>query len=104
MIEFRTSVPGHANCIENSQLLANPSEYRVGNLYNRGYADTYNEYTKQKLSALVEIKGWMLLYVYPMSILRPDEHKRKEDCLHYKLPGPPDFWNHLLYSSLTEKY
>eukprot|EP00957_Ditylum_brightwellii_P101745 7754110-Ditylum_brightwellii.AAC.1 len=54
-----------------------------------------------------------LLDVYPMTVQRPDGHVSSgecedcpgitdRDCLHYFLPGPPDWWNHLLYSHLLE--
>ncbi|KAL7538462.1 hypothetical protein ACHAXR_008572 [Thalassiosira sp. AJA248-18] len=38
-----------------------------------------------------------------MTILRPDGHRTpNKDCLHYLLPGPVDWWNHLLFSNLLE--
>ena len=60
-----------------------------------------------------------------MTVLRPDGHltgvdnsieefltvkckncrkfnKRKEDCLHYSLPGPIDWWSHLMFSNLKD--
>ena len=43
-----------------------------------------------------------LLDVFWMTALRTDGHPARNDCLHYLLPGPPDFWNHLLYSNLRE--
>jgi len=58
--------------------------------------------------ALIEI-----LDVLPMTILRRDGHIGDEfkpdpvpagDCLHYALPGPIDWWNHLLYSNLKDIY
>mmetsp|Transcript_10982 Transcript_10982/g.20656 ORF Transcript_10982/g.20656 Transcript_10982/m.20656 type:complete len:535 (-) Transcript_10982:32-1636(-) len=44
-----------------------------------------------------------VLDVFDMTALRRDGHNAlKGDCLHYVLPGPPDWWNHLLYSYLRE--
>lgn len=54
-----------------------------------------------------------LLDVYPMTVLRQDGHVSGEvcedcqsngihDCLHYFLPGPPDWWNHVLYSHILD--
>jgi hypothetical protein len=68
-----------------------------------------------------------LLDVYPMTSLRPDGHiasvenlveqflesdkckgcapQKKtwaEDCLHYSLPGPIDWWSHLLFSTIED--
>jgi hypothetical protein len=51
-----------------------------------------------------------LLDVFGMSVLRPDGHLypdlkirsdgKGQDCLHSRLPGPLDWWNHLLVSHL----
>jgi len=53
-----------------------------------------------------------ILDVYPMTVLRRDGHVSGEicdnchstikDCLHYFLPGPPDWWNHMMYSHLSD--
>lgn len=58
-----------------------------------------------------------LLDVFPFTVLRRDGHlagadcnkcgvdecpKCKDDCLHYSLPGPVDWWTHLLYSQLVD--
>jgi len=53
------------------------------------------------------------LDVYPSTVLRRDGHVSGEvcqgcqsesinDCMHYNLPGPPDWWNHLLYSYILD--
>ena len=40
-----------------------------------------------------------VLDVVPMTALRPDGHRaRKSDCLHYYLPGVPDWWNFLFFN------
>ena len=44
-----------------------------------------------------------ILDVMPMTLLRPDGHRtwiRPADCLHYALPGVPDWWNHALQAKL----
>eukprot|EP00957_Ditylum_brightwellii_P123535 9419245-Ditylum_brightwellii.AAC.1 len=56
-----------------------------------------------------------LLDVYPMTVQRPDGHVSSgecadcpgaegfaKDCLHYFLPGPPDWWTHLMYNHLLD--
>jgi len=52
-----------------------------------------------------------VLDIMPMTILRRDGHISDEfrpatvpdgDCLHYALPGPIDWWNHLLFSNLKD--
>lgn len=27
---------------------------------------------------------------------------KRNDCLHYSLPGPIDYWNHLMLSNLVD--
>jgi len=52
-----------------------------------------------------------ILDVYPMTVLRQDGHiggrdcrncKINNDCFHYSLPGPTDWWNHLMLSNLAD--
>ena len=52
-----------------------------------------------------------ILDVYNMSVLRRDGHiggtdcqrcRISNDCFHYSLPGPSDWWNHLLLSNLAD--
>lgn len=101
MIIFRSSVPGHANCKRHKQPLASASEIPPDSLYQWGSIAGYNQYTKRKLSNLGS--SWVFLDVYPITILRPDGHKSPDrDCLHYHLPGPPDWWNHLMFSNLFD--
>ena len=51
------------------------------------------------------------LDVVPMTVLRRDGHMGDEfrpraipegDCLHYALPGPVDWWNHLLFNNVKD--
>lgn len=54
-----------------------------------------------------------VLDVYPTTVLRRDGHVSGEtceecqslairDCMHYFLPGPVDWWNHLLFSYIMD--
>ena len=44
-----------------------------------------------------------VLDVAPMTALRPDGHRaHKSDCLHYYLPGVPDWWNFLLFETFLK--
>jgi len=99
---------------ESIQAYKDKSHYGLGE-------KSYENLTK---TAKVSIE---LLDVYPMTILRPDGHIAgvdnlveqylasdkchncpphkatwAEDCLHYSLPGPIDWWSHLLYSTLQD--
>ena len=111
LVVYRTSVQGHLKCKEkNTKPHADASEFQVAKMHNWHYVDSFNQYTIERMRNSTVSNGWMLLDVYPMTILRPDGHKSPRpppgrihgDCLHYKLPGPPDYWNHLLYSNLLD--
>lgn len=109
-IFYRTSVPGHGDCKTNDKPLTSPSNFHVDNTWNWPLIHEFNEYSKQGLSNLTKdayywgrINHWMLLDVYPMTILRPDGHlKPPTDCLHYKYLGMHDFWVHLLMNNLMD--
>ena len=56
-------------------------------------------------SELLGAIGAHVLDIRPMSALRPDAHSAKlfrgqPDCLHYALPGVPDWWGALLLSTM----
>ena len=104
LVVYRTSVPGHLNCKEkNTQPHADSSAFQVAEKFNWHYVDSFNQYTIERMEKSAVSNDWMLLDVYPMTILRSDGHMSPpRDCLHYKLPGPPDYWNHLLYSNLLD--
>ena len=128
IVLFRTSVPGHFDC--NDKEMPNKKkpfdswfEYQptITSLYAWNKFIDYNEYAERilyhrsfladsyfKKSNMVQIE---LLDVYPMTVLRSDGHIGGEechgddlcnDCLHYNLPGPVDWWNHLMYNNLLD--
>jgi hypothetical protein len=43
-----------------------------------------------------------LLNVWNATILRRDGHVGFDDCLHYNLPGPTDWWVHFWYAALQD--
>mmetsp|Transcript_10717 Transcript_10717/g.14377 ORF Transcript_10717/g.14377 Transcript_10717/m.14377 type:complete len:423 (+) Transcript_10717:32-1300(+) len=42
------------------------------------------------------------LNIFNSSVLRRDGHVGFGDCLHYYLPGPPDWWAHFFHSALLD--
>ena len=73
--------------------------------------EQHNQYISQ--TEQVEAAPIHILDPYYMTLLRPDGHfgssdnmdqdkRKKGDCLHYSLPGPPDWWNHLLWSEVMD--
>jgi GDSL/SGNH-like Acyl-Esterase family found in Pmr5 and Cas1p len=116
LIFFRTTPPGHANCQRQSVApLRSYREYLTHHFVedSKSYHmfPLYNALTEERILSLRDtIKVKILsLDVVPMTVLRPDGHTsgpqkcstcKDDDCLHYMLPGPPDWWNHLMFSQL----
>jgi hypothetical protein len=68
--------------------------------YDWDLVPAFNEIARYKMRHAAA--SARVLDVYPMSILRPDARKGHGDCLHWWLPGVPDWWNHLLLAQLQE--
>ena len=106
IVMFRTTVPGHDNCAAHHRPVTNENELQPPTSYQWKNFVSYNNYTKEKWSNLSQQHtNWLLLDVYPMTILRPDGHrlpKRNIDCLHYRNPGPIDWQNNLAFSNLAD--
>jgi len=126
VILWRTTVPGHPNCNEtiDQKPFNSFEEYaatEVTDFYSWNKFVGYNDYvTKAFDMRKREVPGpsrarMELLDVYPMTVQRPDGHVSSgecpecpgakgfaKDCLHYSLPGPPDWWNHLMYNHLLD--
>jgi len=118
MIFFRTTVPGHGKCNAFHAPFNNMTEFFENQQYDKYGWDkftSYNDHVKQRIYNLQQLeqnnftsgrsssgRKWFVLDVFPMTVLRPDGHRGGHDCLHYSLPGPPDWWNHLLYSTLLD--
>lgn len=111
IVVFRTTVPGHFDCwnqfsptitVENMTHDKFLERYAT-TMYDWNKFDSFNHYAKQRL--LQDLTPTVIkhyLNVYNMTVLRPDQHVRANDCLHYMPPGPIDFWNHLLFTNLVD--
>jgi hypothetical protein len=124
ILMFRTSIPGHKECHLHNDVFGHYGEYcpRIVNgawWHWWGELPPYNDY------AIRIINEWNLLNTVKsgpnielldpwfMTILRPDGHLSgmdagpscelsTEECMLYSLPGPVDWWNHLLVSQLKD--
>ena len=121
---FRSTVPGHKEC---EKMDIEP--YGSYDEYIRFWTDKYswnnfagyNDFVDRKVEDRKSIlrsnpnsgfKDIDILDVFPMTVLRPDGHASskdcggdgcgRKDCLHYSLPGAPDWWTHLMYSQLKD--
>jgi len=123
IVMIRTLVPGHKNCGRpglkpfNSfaEYVADTTKEKTKDTYNWVLFSSYNDFIgrlmderilEQKSLARMEI-----LDVFPMTVRRPDGHMadeykspdtKRNDCLHYSLPGPIDWWNHLMLGNLMD--
>jgi hypothetical protein len=123
LVMWRTSVPGHWGCEEPHSRKPHVSyqdytkkrdQYlEEARIYGWHLLEPQNDYAIGAIEARSMIPGAKahieIIDVYPMTILRQDGHvmldsnvATKADCLHYSLPGPADWWNHLLYSNLLD--
>ena len=111
VIMFRTTPPGHENCQDATVApLRNYDEFVqkhfISDFKSYHLFPTYNKLSEERVR---DRPGIYMLDVVPMTILRPDGHTsgpqkcltcKADDCLHYTLPGPTDWWNHLMFSNL----
>lgn len=127
IIFLRTTAPGHEDCLKYDSPFPNHEAYLATNptkehfykwdkfsLYNDHLATIVDKRRRERLQHLTlhdSSPQTELLDIFYMTVLRPDGHisgpecsnercKTKIDCLHYNLPGPLDWWNHLLFSHL----
>ena len=127
---FRTNHPDHENChvpaspthpkpLENYQqylkFRASPSKVEGFNEYIHHFTTKRNIEQLKETSTPKKMR-MEVLDIYPMTVLRNDAHLGGEecvkatcnenaamrDCYHYFLPGPVDWWNHLLYNNLMD--
>jgi len=127
-IFYRTSVPGHDLCQrkESNTPFKDFEEYRhtITSKFSWDLHDGFNDIAERlidQFNEAQELNGHVhdipplrlinTLDIYPMTILRRDGHLGGKDCqdcslanscFHYSLPGPPDYWNHLLFSNLAD--
>lgn len=113
-IIFRMTAPGHNQCANFKVPFSSEkdfsSEICMDGLffkYDWNLFEKYNDYvgTTIKQGGLENVMR--ILNVVPMTKMRPDGHvsqdnghEKNPDCLHYKLPGVPDYWNHMMLAQL----
>lgn len=109
ILVFRNTVPGHHRCFDADGVIPVPQMTHDAFLrryyttkYDWNLFDTYNHIAKENLHHIRSDVLVHYLNVYNMTVLRPDSHWAGNDCLHYSLPGPIDFWNHLLFTNLAD--
>jgi len=108
MVVFRLSAPGHAHCRIDSTPFQSESEFEVSSMFSWDLVREFNKHAEEKFQELLDTSfkkpKFKILDVYSMSVLRPDGHRLPpHDCLHYKSPGLPDWWNHLLMTELDHE-
>jgi len=90
----------------NWNILLDLNDIVAKSIYKRKNLDLLSSQKDFSKKTLIEV-----LDIMPMTILRRDGHISDEfrpatvpdgDCLHYALPGPIDWWNHLLFSNLKD--
>ena len=107
LVVVRTLPQDHSGCSEFSVPLRNASEnsalHGSAHEFWHGFPqiNLYVQDAARNANARNSSANVAVLDVVPMTELRPDGHARPgKDCLHYRLPGPIDYWNHLLFNGL----
>ena len=109
---FRSTSPAHHDCFNNSLYQTAPlshfDEYvniAETSHYSWNLFKFYNEYAQNRLTQREGRKDLFplrYLNIFNMTALRHDGHKAANDCLHYELPAVVDWWNHMLFTSLSD--
>lgn len=115
IIMFRTTSPGHNGCQTVVEPFVTHSQYTqtlTADFRSWHKFGSYNDYVYRKVQDYSgDLNNIHILDIYPMTILRPDGHLagpvtckrcKKDDCLHYTLPGPGDWWSHLMFTYLQD--
>jgi len=118
---FRSTSPGHEGCGPRSRKFAwengtrdvpftsyddylktfNGRKHR----FDWDEFEHYNHYAKDlfyERNRLGKPPMMHFLDIFNMTALRHDGHAAPADCLHYRTPGPIDWWNHMLFNYLKE--
>ena len=98
VVVFRASAAGHKDCMNFNVPFKSASENVITTDHEWNLIPEYNILAKERLSKLEKT---YFLNTEPMTVLRPDGHRGSGDCLHYYLPGVPDWWNHLMVHKLS---
>jgi hypothetical protein len=101
---WRTTVPGHPKCksfIEPSKSLAEIE----GGMGRKSFTVPpkknywWSEFKHQNILALLALShslDYDILPAYEINLLRPDDHKKRDDCLHSCVPGKAAVYNQAL--------
>eukprot|EP00581_Thalassiosira_minuscula_P007217 CAMPEP_0183706612 /NCGR_PEP_ID=MMETSP0737-20130205/3379_1 /TAXON_ID=385413 /ORGANISM="Thalassiosira miniscula, Strain CCMP1093" /LENGTH=950 /DNA_ID=CAMNT_0025934059 /DNA_START=10 /DNA_END=2859 /DNA_ORIENTATION=+ len=124
VIMFRTSIPGHKECDLFDGVFRHYGEY-CPRIVNGAFWHWWGELPPYNDYAIRIINEWNLLNTvksgpnielldpWMMTVLRPDGHlsgsdagpncgMNPQECMLYSLPGPVDWWNHLLLMQLVD--
>lgn len=128
-VVFRTTPPGHNNCDQFHKPFTSLDQFESKcstQKFDWNLFEGYNDHVRETLSKEGLSNQVHVLDVVPMTKLRPDghmefedhpktalpedkasfgrlpgiDHTQKLDCLHYKLPGVVDYWNHMLLNEI----
>lgn len=103
IIFWRTTQPGHENCTD----VTRPLSTREVQGYNRtwGLQHNWGDFGHQN-NLITEVLAVALpgvatvIDAFWSGLARADRHHGAHDCLHYCLPGPPDWWVNLFAFNL----
>lgn len=111
-ILWRTTAPGHPECWKHQEPIMEGKE-GASPLYEGVYRDRYtwhlikdmNTYMETRVKEVLgENDGPTVMRLHDIVKERADGHLQGDlgDCLHYHLPGPPDWWTRVFLEVLRE--
>jgi hypothetical protein len=120
-IYYKNNSPGHDRCNRkiNNEPFQTFDEYKatITSKYSWDLHDGFNDIAEDQTREFNRARNHPdggainILDVYSMTVLRRDGHiggrdcekcSIANDCFYYSLPGPSDWWNHLLFSNLSD--
>ena len=100
---WRTTVPGHGGCDQLTRPLRPGEPLPPGNpAFHWGDFEKQNALVAELLHIHLGSALTWTIDAYAMTKLRQDRHMGNGDCLHYCLPGPPDWWVEMFLWFLQE--
>ena len=117
---FRTTATGHPDCEDKMAPFDNYQQYRESldnaspiwkkRFFSQYRWDHFPFQNRVIMKDLDNVPNMHIADVFYMSALRPDAHisshanpiNRGNDCLHYLIPGPVDWWNYLWFSNFLD--
>jgi hypothetical protein len=103
LIFWRTTASGHPNC-QLSNNIPSSEELKYSDLHRYKFHWPDFKHQNELIAEIVEREAPGIISfidIWNMTLARQDRHISSDDCLHYCLPGPPDWYVQLFVYLLS---